>query len=72
VSPLKIGQVAERAGIGVETIRFYERRGVIDEPPRSRSGHRYYSEAAVERLRFIQRAKALDFTLSVRSCSPIT
>jgi MerR family copper efflux transcriptional regulator len=64
VSPLKIGQVAERAGVGVETIRFYERRGLIEEPPRSASGHRYYTSGAVERLRFIQRAKELDFTLS--------
>jgi MerR family copper efflux transcriptional regulator len=64
VSQLKIGQVAERAGVGVETIRFYERRGLIGEPPRSASGHRYYAGGAVERLRFIQRAKELDFTLS--------
>ena len=59
-----IGQVAQRAGVEVDTIRFYERRGLLEEPPRSDSGYRLYSDAAVERLQFIRRAKDLGFTLS--------
>jgi MerR family copper efflux transcriptional regulator len=60
---LKIGQVAERAGVGVETVRFYERHGLVDEPPRTESGYRQYSEEAVARLRFIRRTKSLGFSL---------
>ena len=63
MKPLSIGQVAQRAGIGVETVRFYERRGLIDEPPRSAAGYREYPEAIVSRIRFIKRAKELGFTL---------
>lgn len=54
---LKIGQVARRARVGVETVRFYERQGLIPEPPRTPSGYRQYPADTVERLRFIQRAK---------------
>lgn len=61
---LRIGQVAQRAGVGVETVRFYERQGLIDEPPRSTSGYRQYSEGTVTKLRFIKRAKDLGFSLS--------
>ena len=61
--PLTIGQVAHRAGIGVETVRFYERRGLIEEPPRTVSGYRQYHEDVVARLRFIRRAKELGFSL---------
>ena len=60
---LTIGQVARRAGIGIETIRFYERKGLIDEPPRKESGYRQYGEEDVERLVFIQHAKTLGFSL---------
>lgn len=60
---LKVGEVAERSGVGVDTVRFYERRGLIPEPPRTPSGYRQYPEATVERLLFVQRAKALGFTL---------
>ena len=60
---LTIGQVAGRAGIGIETVRFYERRGLIEDPPRTESGYRQYSEDAVSRLRFIKRAKGLGFSL---------
>ena len=63
MKPMSIGQVAHRAGIGVETVRFYERRGLIDEPPRSAAGYREYPEAIVSRIRFIKRAKELGFTL---------
>jgi len=60
---LTIGKVARLAGIGVETIRFYEREGLIEEPPRRESGYRQYPEDTVHRLRFIRRAKELGFTL---------
>ncbi|MCC7419938.1 MAG: MerR family transcriptional regulator [Planctomycetaceae bacterium] len=63
VKPLSIGQVATRAGIGVETIRFYERAGLIPLPARKASGYRQYDESTVSRLRFIRRAKDLGFTL---------
>ena len=61
--PLTIGKVARLAGVGIETIRFYEREGLIAEPPRKESGYRQYGVATVSRLRFIQRAKALGFSL---------
>ncbi len=60
---MTIGTLARRAGVGVETIRFYERKGLVPEPPRSLSGYREYSEEAVARVRFIRRAKDLGFTL---------
>lgn len=61
---LTIGQVARRAGIGIETVRFYERKGLIEEPPRTASGYRQYNEQAILRLRFIRRASELGFTLA--------
>jgi len=60
---LTIGLVARRAGIGVETVRFYERQGLIEEPPRRLSGYREYDDEVVSRLAFIRRAKDLGFTL---------
>ncbi len=60
---LTIGKVARLAEVGVETIRFYERKGLIDEPPRRESGYRQYPQETVHRLRFIRRAKELGFTL---------
>ncbi len=60
---LTIGRVAGQAGVGVETVRFYERQGLLEEPPRRQSGYREYGEDAVARLRFIRRAKQLGFTL---------
>jgi MerR family transcriptional regulator, copper efflux regulator len=60
---LTIGQVAEQAAVGVETVRFYEREGLIPSPPRTPAGYRQYSADTVERLRFIQRAKELGFSL---------
>jgi len=60
---LSIGQVARRAEVGVETVRFYEREGLLEEPPRRASGYRQYSEQVVSRLRFIKRAKLLGFSL---------
>lgn len=61
---LTIGQVAEQAGIGLETVRFYERKGLIEEPARKASGYRQFDVRVVARLRFIRRAKELGFTLA--------
>lgn len=63
MSGLTIGQLAREVGVGVETVRFYERRGLLEEPPRRRSGYRQYPPSAGDRLRFIRRAKGLGFTL---------
>lgn len=60
---LSIGQVAREAGVGVETVRFYEREGLLEEPPRRASGYRQYSEQAIRRIRFIKRAQLLGFSL---------
>jgi MerR family mercuric resistance operon transcriptional regulator len=60
---LTIGQVAKAAGVGIETIRFYEREGIIAEPPRRESGYRDYGGEVVTRLRFIKRAQELGFSL---------
>ena len=60
---LKVSQLAERAGVGIDTVRYYERAGLLPEPPRRPSGYREYPPQAVDRLRFIRRAKALGFTL---------
>lgn len=62
-SALTIGQVAKRCGVGVETIRFYEREGLIVQPLRPESGFRRYPPDTVGRVRFIQRSKALGFSL---------
>ena len=59
-----IGQVAKRAGVGVETVRFYERRGLIEQPRKRSSGYRVYPEDTVHRIRFIRHAKDLGFTLN--------
>lgn len=61
---LTIGELAAAAEVGRETVRFYERRGLIDEPPRSPAGYRRYSPDTVQRLRFIRRAQELGFTLA--------
>jgi len=60
---LTIGKVAGLTQVGVETIRFYERQGLIDQPPRKPSGYRQYPPNTVERVRFVKRAKQLGFTL---------
>jgi len=64
MTSMRIGQVAERAGVTVETIRFYESQALISEPPRSQGGYRLYTADAVKRVRFIQRAKELGFSLN--------
>lgn len=63
MTSLRIGEVAKQAGVGVETVRFYERQGLLHEPERKASGYRQYDEEAVAVLRFIRRAKELGFTL---------
>lgn len=60
---MKIGEVARRTRFTVEAIRFYEKQGLIEEPPRSPSGYRQYAEGVVARLDFIQRSKELGFSL---------
>lgn len=61
---MKIGEVARRSGIGIETIRYYEREGLLQEPKRRPSGYRQYDESTLERLAYISGAKALGFTLA--------
>ena len=58
-----IGQLSRLAGVGLETIRYYEREGLISEPPRRASGYRQYPADALARLHFIRQAKALGFSL---------
>ena len=60
---MKIGEVAKAAGLGIDTIRFYERQGLIEEPSRRPSGYRDYTADVVISLRFIKRAKELGFSL---------
>ena len=61
---LRIGEVAKQSDVGIETIRYYEREGLLAEPDRRPSGYRQYDEAVVARLQFIRRAKELGFTLA--------
>ena len=62
--PTTISRAAKAAGVGVETIRFYERKGLIEQPQqRNASGYRLYTQATVERIRTIQQAQKLGFTL---------
>ena len=60
---ITIGQVAKKAAVGVETVRFYEREGLLEEPARTPSGYRQFTPATVDRLVFIRRAKDLGFSL---------
>jgi DNA-binding transcriptional MerR regulator len=64
VENFSIGQLAHHAGVNIETVRYYERRGLLREPPRSNSGYRQYSAIDLRRLQFIARAKQLGFTLA--------
>ena len=58
-----IGTLARRAGVGIDTVRYYERSGLLAPNTRLASGYRRYSDAEVSRLRFIRRAQALGFSL---------
>lgn len=60
---ITIGKVAKAAAVGIETVRFYEREGLIEKPPRRDSGYREYPPDTVDRVRFIKRAKELGFSL---------
>ena len=60
---ITIGHVARHAGVGIETVRFYEREGLLEKPDRTTSGYRQYDQEVINRLRFIKRAKELGFTL---------
>jgi len=61
---LRIGELAQRAEVNLQTIRYYEREGLLPEPPRLRSGYRVYSDETVRRLRFIKRAQEIGFSLA--------
>ncbi len=61
---LTIGRLAKQAGVNVETVRFYERRGLLPRPPRSASGYRLFPAEAERRLKFIRRAQELGFSLA--------
>lgn len=63
MSELTIGSLADDAGVNVETIRYYQRRGLMPEPDRPAHGYRRYGATTVKRVRFIKRAQALGFTL---------
>ena len=63
MSIYSIGQVAKQSGISVETIRYYEKEGLLKEPERKESGYRQYKQEAITRLSFIQQAKDLGFSL---------
>ena len=62
--PLRIGRLAQEVGINLETVRFYERQGLLPRPPRSASGYRLFPADAKRRLKFIKRAQELGFSLS--------
>jgi MerR family transcriptional regulator, copper efflux regulator len=81
---MTIGRIANAAGVSIDTIRFYERQGLIVEPRRNLSGYRNYAADVLDRLRFIGDAKRLGFTLreikellsqgvkSTAECGPVT
>jgi MerR family mercuric resistance operon transcriptional regulator len=60
---LKVGEVAKQAGVNLQTVHYYERRGLLLRPPRTESNYRAYPVEAVLRVRFIKRAQELGFTL---------
>jgi len=64
MAAMKIGEISRRSGLSVETIRYYEREGLLSEPERRPSGYRLYDDAVLERLEYIRRAKDLGFTLA--------
>lgn len=63
IQPLTRGRVSKMTGCNIETIRYYERVGLMPPPPRSAGGHRIYDDTLVRRLRFIRRCRELGFTL---------
>src|SRR5438067_11123771 len=63
VKSLTIGRLAREVGVNLETVRYYERRGLLPKPPRTATGYRAFEPDAVRRLRFIRHAQALGFSL---------
>lgn len=63
MTPMTTGKLARRGGVNVESIRFYEREGLLPAPPRTAGGYRAFTEDDVRRIRFIKRAQELGFTL---------
>ena len=61
---MRIGELARDSGLPIDTIRYYERLGLLPQPARAASGYRRYADADTQRLRFIRRAKALGFGLA--------
>src|SRR5919106_4113788 len=61
---MKIGEIAKQAGVTVDTVRFYERVGVIPAPPRTESGYRDYEPVTVERIQLTRELQAVGFTLA--------
>jgi len=61
---MRIGEVARRAGVNIETLRYYERRGLLAEPGRTTNGHRAYDEETVRFVRAVKEAQSLGFTLA--------
>ena len=61
---LRISEVAEQGGVNLQTIRYYEREGLLPEPPRLASGYRAFPKQAIRRVRFIKRAQELGFSLA--------
>ncbi len=60
---LQIGQVAQKSGTSIDTIRYYEKEGLLNEPSRSEGGFRIYPKEAVDQLEFIRKAQAMGLTL---------
>ena len=60
---MRIGHLADKAGVAVDTVRYYEREGLLPEPARRPSGYRDYGDEELQQLRFVRRCKALGFTL---------
>ena len=58
------GAVANQAGVNIETLRYYERQGIVSKPPRTSSNYRVYPEETVRRVRFVKRAQELGFSLN--------
>jgi len=58
------GKLAKATGVHIETIRFYEKKGILNQPTRSGAGYRQYDDTSVKQIRFIQRAQDLGFTLT--------
>nr|WP_278046314.1 MerR family transcriptional regulator [Desemzia sp. C1] len=64
VNGLKISEIAEKSHVNIETVRYYEKRQLIPEPPRTEAGYRIFSLEDVDRIKFIKRSQELGFTLN--------